>query len=125
MNYLNIDQLLGLHTLIITKYGGSFGIRDVGRLEAALATQRQVVFGQELYPDIYSKAAAIMRGIVADHPFFDGNKRTGTLAALTLIEMNDKTFIANTSEIENFAVSVATDHLDVEAIAVWLEEHTK
>ncbi len=125
MNYLNIDQLLGLHTLLITKYGGSFGIRDVGRLEAALATQRQVVFGQELYPDIYSKAAAIMRGIVADHPFFDGNKRTGTLAALTLIEMNDKTFIANTSEIENFAVSVATDHLDVEAIAVWLEEHTK
>lgn len=124
MQYLTIELLLELHALLIVRFGGSTGVRDIGRLEAAIATQSQIVFGTELYSTIHEKAAAVLRGIVADHPFYDGNKRTGTLVALTLLEMNGLTFQAEKGEVEDFAVSVAVDHLTVDVIAKWLQART-
>lgn len=100
-------------------------MRDIGRLEAALATQTQEVFGQELYPSLEQKSAVLMRNIIADHPFIDGNKRTATLAALTLLELNGRTFIAKPGELEDFAVSVAVEQLDIDAVADWLRTHSQ
>jgi death on curing protein len=76
MNALTLEQLLQIHALVVGVTGGSMGLRDLGRLEAAIATQTQNVFGEELYPSSIEKAAAIIRGIIADHPFVDGNKRS-------------------------------------------------
>lgn len=125
MKLLTLEQLLEVHALAIETTGGSAGLRDLGRLEAAIATQTQNVFGEELYLGTTDKAAALIRGIVADHPFVDSNKRTAMLAGLTLLAVNDITFAANAGEIEDFAVSVATDRLDVPEIALWLYEHIK
>lgn len=125
MNTISLEELLELHALAISRFGGSTGVRDIGRLEAAIATQTQQVFGAELYPTIHEKAAAMLRGVIADHPFSDGNKRTGALAALTLLELNGLRFTAHEGEIEDFAVSVATDHLSIEDISAWLVAHTK
>ena len=122
---LSIEQLLELHTLAVNHSGGSVGVRDVGRLEAAIAVQSQEVFGQELYMSVPEKAAALIRGIVQDHPFVDGNKRTAMLSGLTLLEINGLIFTANKGELEDFAVRIATDHLDVAAIADWLAAHTR
>lgn len=69
---LTLEQLLALHVLVIQETGGSQGIRDLERLESAVAAQTQSVFGEELYPSLYEKAAAVIRGIIADHPFVDG-----------------------------------------------------
>ncbi|MFO0970774.1 MAG: type II toxin-antitoxin system death-on-curing family toxin [Candidatus Saccharimonadales bacterium] len=125
MNCIDLEGLLEIHVLVIQETGGSDGIRDLGRLESALATQTQVVFGEELYSTIFAKAAALMRAIIADHAFVDGNKRTGTLAALTFVEKNGYHIDFQEGEVENFAVKVATDKLDVPVIASWLEEHSK
>ena len=122
---LTLEQILQLHALVLVKDGGADGVRDVGRLEAAVSTQHQVVFGEELYATVFAKAAALMRGIIGDHPFTDGNKRTAMLAGLTLLEVNGYNFIAQRGELENFAVRVATDHLDIDAIADWLERHSR
>lgn len=124
MIFLTIEQLLGLHVRAIKRYGGSVGVRDMGRLESALSSQTQEVFGKELYTTIHGKAAVLMRNIIADHPFSDGNKRTGSLAALTFLELNGQRFIAKPGELEDFAVAVATERLEVEAIAEWLKTHT-
>ena len=97
---------------------------DIGRVEAALATQIQEVFGQELYSTLEQKAAALMRNIIADHPFIDGNKRTATLAALTLIELNGREFIAKPGELEDFAVRASVEQLDIDAVAAWLSSHS-
>lgn len=123
MKTLTIEQLLELHVLVIAQTGGSDGLRDLGRLESALATQTQSVFGSELYATLHEKAAALIRGIIGDHPFVDGNKRTAILASLTFLQINDIKFSAKTGELEDFAVRVATEHLDVPVIAAWLETH--
>ena len=98
-------------------------MRDVGRLDAAVCAQAQVVFGEELYPDIFSKAAAVIRSVIADHPFVDGNKRTAILAGLTLLELNNYHFDATLGELEDFAVRIATDRLSIAEIADWLCAH--
>jgi death-on-curing protein len=125
MNVLSLEQLLLLHALLIQSTGGSDGLRDLGRLEAAIATQTQNVFGEDLYPAIADKAAALIRGIIADHAFVDGNKRTGMLSGLTLLEANAIKFECQTGEIEDFAVRVATEHLDIPQIFGWLHERIK
>ena len=125
MKYIGLEQLLQLHVLVIRQSGGSDGLRDLGRLEAAIATQTQEVFGEELYKGALEKAAALCRGIIADHAFVDGNKRTGMLAALTLIELNGYCFDGKDGELEDFAVIVAVEYLEVSAISVWLKSHSK
>jgi death-on-curing protein len=122
---INIEQLLMLHGFVLAQTGGGNGVRDMGRLEAALATQTQAVFGGELYVTIYEKAAAIIRGIIADHPFIDGNKRIAMLAGLTLMKLNGYELRTNTQELEDFAVRVAVEHLSVDKIAKWLLENSQ
>lgn len=123
MKTLTLEQLLELHVLVIAQAGGPEGIRDLGRLEAAVAVQTQSVVGEELYTDIFEKAAALIRGIIGDHAFVDGNKRTGMLVGLTFLDINKIPFNAQKGELEDFAVRIATEHLDIPAIAAWLREH--
>ncbi len=123
MNFLDLEHLLELHALLIKSTGGSSGLRDLGRLEAAIAAQSQNVFGDELYPGVINKSAAIIRCIIADHPLVDGNKRTAMLSGLTLLKINKMSFKAKRGEIEEFAIKIATEQLDVPVIAGWLESH--
>lgn len=125
MIILTLEQLLEIHALAIDITGGSAGIRDLGRLESAIATQTQNVFGEELYPSIADKAAALIRAIIADHPFVDGNKRTAMLIGITFLEINGSSFVAKPGEIEDFAVSIATRHLDIPIISAWLDKHMR
>lgn len=124
MRLLTLEQLLQLHTLAIQQTGGSAGLRDLGRLEAAIATQTQSVFGKELYEGPIDKAAALIRNIIADHPFTDGNKRTGMLAGLTFLKINNVSAHFSQGEIEDFAVDIAVKQLDVTSVAQWLNRHT-
>jgi death on curing protein len=123
MTLLSLEHLLEIHAIVIQETGCSAGLRDLGRLESVIATQSQNVFGEELYPTAPDKAAALTRGIIADHPFVDGNKRTAMLAGLSYVKLNGLKFKAQAGEIEDFAVRVAVDHLSVQDIASWLNEH--
>lgn len=111
---------------IIDASGGSHGTRDRGRLESAITSMRQEVFGQELYAGIFEKAGALTRGIIGDHPFVDGNKRTGMMSALIFLNLNGyDTSKLKDKDLEDFAVRVATDKLDVPDITAWLEKNTQ
>lgn len=125
MIQITIDQLFHLHSLVILRYGGESGVRDLGRLEAALATQSQEVFDMDMYATVYEKSAAMMRGIIVDRPFLEGNKRTGILTGLTFLEVNGVKFSAREGEVEEFAVSVAGGDPDVSEIAAWLSAHSQ
>lgn len=122
MKLLTLEQLLQLHALLIEKTGGTSRLRDLGRLESAIATQTQNVFGEELYPDLPSKAAALIRAIIADDPFSDGNKRTAMLSGLTFLKINGMMPKLNSGEIEDYAVKIAVEKLDVLTINRWLRQ---
>lgn len=122
---LTLEQVLAFQLLVVQKYGGSAGVRDMGRLQSAIASQNQIVFGAELHGTVFLKSAAVGRGIIGDHPFVDANKRTALLAMLVLIEQNGYCFSAQAGELENFAVQIAVERLDVTQIANWLAAHTE
>jgi death-on-curing protein len=125
MNFLTLDQIVQLHVLVVGETGGSTGIRDLGRLESVVGAQNQYVFGKETYTDPMQKAAALIRSIIGDHPFVDGNKRTALLTALTFLKINGVNLTIPQGDLENFAVQVAIDKLNVSSIANWLEKHNK
>ena len=126
MKHLSVDDVEIIHMQIIDASGGSHGTRDRGRILACIASIEQQVFGKRLYPTIFEQAAALMRGIIAGHAFIDGNKRTGIMVALIFLNLNgyDTSQISD-KKLEEFAVRVATDHLDVPTIAVWLKANSR
>ena len=76
-----------LHRILIDKFGGSHGIRDIVALESDIARPFQTFDGKDLYPSILEKAASLIESILINHPFIDGNKRTGyTLLRIFLIQ---------------------------------------
>lgn len=120
--YLSEEEILLAHFKLIERYGGSHGTRSIERVQAAAAAPKQAVFGAEQYPDIFEKAAAYARNLIAGHPFADGNKRTGITVAVMFLHQNGQKFSAKKGELEDFAVRIAAEHLDVPVIAKWLEK---
>src|SRR3989344_4820226 len=101
--YLSEEEILLAHFKLIERYGGSHGTRDLERVKSVVQAVGQEVFGVQQYPDIFEKAAVYMRNIIADHPFADGNKRTGITIAVQFLKGNSKNFKAHKGEIEDFA----------------------
>lgn len=125
MKFLSADDLAIIHIQIVDASGGSQGIRDMGRLQSAAAAPRQEAFGEVLYPTLFEKAAVMLRAIIAEHPFVDGNKRTGMMSALVFLNLNGyDTSELSDRELEDFAVQVAVEHLDIPVIAAWLKAHS-
>lgn len=122
--YLSAEEILRLHFQIIKDFGGSHGVRGEGRLLAVEAAPQQIVFGEEQYKTIFEKAAVYFHNIVGDHPFTDGNKRTAVTAAGVFLLRNKIRLTASTTELEDFAVRVAVDHLTVTEIADWIEDNS-
>ncbi|NPA90204.1 MAG: type II toxin-antitoxin system death-on-curing family toxin [Chloroflexi bacterium] len=125
MKYLTPQQVLFLHSRIIAETGGSHGIRDVGALESALARPRMTFGGEDLYPDVFSKAAALLESIIRNHPFIDGNKRTGIAAAALFLLLNGWLLVADNEELESFTLRVAQSQTTFDEIVQWLREHSR
>jgi death-on-curing protein len=125
IHYLTLEEILRLHFQVIEDYGGSHGVRDEGRIKSAAEAPKQEVFDTEQYPEIWQKAAVYLRNIISDHPFVDGNKRTGVTAAAIFLIRNGYRLTAKPSEFEDFAVRVAVEKLSVEDIAAWLKAHSQ
>jgi len=99
VRYLTIDEIFAIHDRAIREYGGSPELADLGRLEASLAAPRQTMFGEELYPDIFSKAAILFYSLIKNHPFVDGNKRTAFLSLMRFLNLNGYTLNATNDEL--------------------------
>lgn len=124
MNYLTPEQILFLHARLIEETGGSHGLRDLGLLESAAARPQATYGGQDLYPDLFSKAAALMDSLIHNHPFVDGNKRTGITAAGLFLVRNGYRLDASNPDLEAFTRQVAESKPDITEIAGWLQAHS-
>lgn len=122
---LSTEQVLAVHKMMIEKTGGSEGVRDIGLLESALNSPFQTFDGKEVYPSLIHKAAALCRGIVSNHPFLDGNKRTGVHTMLIFLEINGAHLCYTQNDLIELGLKVASGNLDGSGIFDWLLERCK
>lgn len=118
IEYLDLDDLLLLAEALL---GANPPVRDVGLLGSAVARPRTTAFGSDAYPDVWTKAAALLHSIVNNHALVDGNKRLGWLATAVFLELNGASVAnATNNEVYELVMEVAASDISVEAIATEL-----
>jgi death-on-curing protein len=122
---ISVFQAIQIHEILIARFGGSTGIRDRGALTSALSRPFQTFEGKELYPSILQKSAALIESILANHPFVDGNKRTGYVLMRLFLLNNGYDIIASQNEKYEFVIRIASGKSNFNDIIYWLENFTK
>lgn len=124
--FITVDELVYINEQIISGAGihsiveGKRAVRDMSLLEAAAARPMQSVFGEDAYPTLAEKAAALLHSLARNHPFADGNKRTALLAALLMLAVNGQHPRWEAAEALRRVVEVAEGRADAAAFAAWL-----
>ena len=117
-HWLGLESVLALHELVVADYGGDASIRDAGRLQSALARPKHLFSYGE--PTLARLAAAYAVGIVQGHPFTDGNKRTGFMAAAAFLELNGLKFEASEVEVVIKTLGLAASEVSEAEYGQWL-----
>ncbi len=100
-------------------------MRDLSRLESAVKRPQTTFDDKELYPDIFMKAAALLDSLVNNHPFMDGNKRTGISSAALFLKYNGWRLVTENDELVEFTLQVAVSHPDLAVLAEWFQRKTR
>lgn len=119
--YLSLTEILDLHERILLTSGGVGGVRDLGGLESAVALPHATFDQRDLYPDAVSKAATLGYSLICNHPFVDGNKRTGHAAMETFLVMNGFEIAADVGEQEQVVLDAAAGRLSRDEFTRWLQ----
>lgn len=121
--WLNREDCLGIHEMMLSQHGGLSGVRDEGLLLSAIAKpQNHFAYGCE---SLTVMAASYAAGIVLNHPFLDGNKRTGFMTAATFLDMNGLELTASEESTVQQTVSLASGQLTEEGYADWLSANCR
>ena len=119
-----IQDIYELHNQLEESFILSSGVRDENLLASAVNTPFQTFMGNDLYPSIYDKAAQLCYGIVNNHPFTDGNKRTALHSMYVYLIINGFDITATQQEVENLIIDVAAGNMTNTELAEWLRENT-
>lgn len=121
--FLSCDDVLAIHRDLIQTFGGSEGVRDMGLLQSAIAMPQAGFAGQFLHTDLYEMAAAYLFHLAKNHPFIDGNKRVGAVAALVFLEINGIRVEASNAALVETTLAVAEGKASKSAVAEFLRKH--
>lgn len=122
--FLTIDEVLAIHRDQIARYGGSEGVRDWSLLQSAIAMPAATFGGHFLHCDLCEMAAAYLFHIVQNHPFIDGNKRVGTVAAYVFLSLNDMRLTADNDSYADMVFTVARGETPKSAVAEFFRTNT-
>jgi death-on-curing protein len=125
VNYLNAEQVLFIHARLIAETGGAHGVRELGLLLSAMARPKVTFDGQDLYPDLFSKAATLLESLVGNHAFLDGNKRTAITSAGLFLRINGFRLTASNQELETFTLQCAQRLVSLDQITQWFKDHSE
>jgi death-on-curing protein len=121
--WLDRTDCLAIHEMMLAQHGGLTGVRDEGLLESALAKpQNLLAYGSPILAEL---AASYAAAIVRDHPFFDGNKRTGFMMAATFLELNGLVFAATEESVVKETLALAAGKLKESGYAAWLKTNSR
>jgi death-on-curing protein len=115
--FLDLDRVLRIHRSLIDNYGGIDGIRDIGLLHSAIAMPQASFEGTHLHKDLFEMAAAYLYHITQNHPFLDGNKRTGVATAIIFLAMNGIELQADEDAVVELTLAVTEGQAGKQQIA--------
>jgi death-on-curing protein len=124
MRFLTLAEVLRLHKDLIAGSGGGSGVRDLPRVESALAQPMATFDGSDLYPTLHDKVAALGYALIQGHPFIDGNKRIGHAAMEVFLVLNGYQILADVDLQERTILAVASGEVSRAELGAWLLEHT-
>ena len=125
MKFLTLSEVLEIHRDQISRYGGTIGIRDIELLKSALGIPMATYSGEFLHTDVYEMAAAYLFHLVKNHPFLDGNKRVGAVAALVFLLLNGHDFNAPEDDFAEMVLSIARGEIDKAEVAVFIRRWSR
>ncbi len=117
---IHLEDAIRIHNILIDEFGGKEGIRDKKSLESALYRPYQTFSKKSLYPDIVDKAAALIESILLNHPFIDGNKRTGYVLMRLLLLNEGLDISASQDDKYEFVMAIAKGEYDHNLIKDWI-----
>ena len=123
MRHLTLAQVLALYRTLVKETGGALGICDLDGLKSALAQPRMTFGGDELYPSVAEKPAALGFSLVMNHPFIDGNKRLGHAAMETFLMLNGYEISASVDDQESTLLKLAAGGLERDQFVNWVRGH--
>ena len=121
--FLSADNILHLHACTIAGEGGRDGIRELALLESAVLMPQQRFGGVYLHPDLPAMAAAYLYHLCSNHPFVDGNKRVGAIAAYVFLDLNGWELRAPEPVLEELVMRLAGGKLSKESVTEWFRVH--
>ena len=122
IRYLLPEQVLFIHSQLIQGTGGAHGIRDLSMLLSALGRPQATFDGNDLYDDLFSKAASLMDSLIRDHPFMDGNKRIAIASSALFLHLNGYSLVVANEEMAQFTLACAQSKVTLEEISAWLRQ---
>lgn len=123
MNYLDQQAILELYLEVMRASGGLPGVRDPGTLESAIAQPLASFAGEDLYPTLVDKAAALAFSMIKNHPFVDGNKRIAFASMDAFLRLNGQKTTGPDDEVAEVFLALAAGSLNREAFTIWLSAH--
>lgn len=122
--YIQIDDVIAIHEKMLIIGGGREGIGDFTLVHSAVERPKASFGGKLLYSTLWLQAAALIRSLIRNHPFNDGNKRTGYFSTMRFLYLNGYKLQAEKKEIVKFTISIDTKKLNLETISLWLKRHS-
>ena len=123
--FLTLEQVLTIHDDQIDRYGGNHGFRDLGLLQSSVYRPQATFGGEDLYPSLFEKAAALIHSLLLNHAFVDGNKRTAMTSGTVFLELNDYSLVVSQQEFYSTAYKIEEKKMNLEQIVAWLKKHSK
>jgi death-on-curing protein len=125
VRYLSLSEVLRLHADLVATSGGATGVRDLGRVQAALAQPMATFGGEDLYSALADKAAALGFALVQGHAFIDGNKRIGHAAMEVFLMLNGHELVESVDEQERAILALASGRMSREAFTEWVTQRVR
>jgi death on curing protein len=119
VRYLTVEEVAQINADLI----GASLLQDAGLLASAVGRPAQTVFGDDAYPDLYTKVAALFESLACNHAFTDGNKRTAVVAAIHMLNWNGFDLIASDTEVVEVAIAVTTHDMDLPKLAEFFHRY--
>lgn len=123
ITFLTVEEVIGIHRIVVDGIAGRMVLRDSGLLFAACGKPAIAIAGREVYPGLFLKAAVLLEALVNYHPFIDGNKRTAWLTTKVFLAMNGRHLIAKKTEEMNFVVAIANKKISLGDMENWIASH--